>query len=174
VSAGRHGWLLAFADAQALREGALLARADGRPACDVYAPCPIPGLAEPRPARRDPLPWLALAGGLLGGLGTFALETWAAVVAYPLDVGGRPDFSWPAFVPPALEMALLGAALFAVFGCLYVCGLPRWHHPAFGNDAFERASRDGFFLMLAGELDEEQARALAYELGALSCEEVPA
>ena len=98
------------------------------------------------------------------------------MIDYPINVGGRPTFSWPAFVPPALEMTILFAALFGVFAMLMGNGLPRLHHPLFAIEAFERASSDRFFLLLRADdpqFDAQRARAFLDTLSPLSITEVP-
>ena len=82
---------------------------------------------------------------------------YSAVIDYPINVGGRPLGSWPAFVPPAVEMAVLGAVLFGVVAMLTGNGLPRLHHPLFEVPEFERASADGFFLLLRSSEEDIDA-----------------
>ncbi len=94
-----------------------------------------------------------------GGLGTFALEWYSAVFDYPINVGGRPTVSWPAFLPPAIEMTLVGAAVFGVIAMLIHSGLPRLHHPLFDVKAFERGSNDRFFLLLRADDPKLRSRA---------------
>lgn len=137
-----HGWLAEFRDVAVLREAVRRLRAAGVERIAAYAPFAVPELDELMPPRRRVVPWFALAGGLLGGLGTLALQYWAAVVDYPVRVGGRPDASWPAFVPAALEMTLLFTAGFGVLGMLLANRLPRWYHPVFNVDTFALVSQD--------------------------------
>jgi hypothetical protein len=91
---------------------------------------------------------ITLAGGLLGGLGAYALQWWINRIAYPLNIGGRPLHSWPAFIIVTFEMAVLFGGIATLFGMLALNGLPLPHHPVFGAPGFERASRDRFFLCI--------------------------
>lgn len=173
-----HGLLAEFADADRLLAAAVRARGAGHGrALEAYSPFPIEGLEEALGVGdTDRVPLFTLLGALVGGLGTFALECYAAVLNYPLNVGGRPLLSWPAFLPPAIEMALLGAALGGVLAMLIGNGLPRLHHPLFAAAAFERVSMDRFFLLWRADragFEARTARAFLETLSPLSITEVP-
>lgn len=175
---GMYGLLAEFADAGQLRGAALRARLEGRYRnVEAYSPFPVDGLAEALDGPRLRVPFWTLLGGIWGGGATFLLEWYSAVVDYPIDVGGRPDFSWPAFVPAALEMTILWAVLFGVAAMLIGNGLPRLNHPLFDVPAFDRASDDRFFLLLRADdprFDASECRAFLESLGPLSISEVPA
>ena len=145
-------------------------------AVDAYAPYSIEGLAEALGFHRSRVPLLALAGGIVGGAGAYFLQWYAAVVDYPINAGGRPLHSWPAFVPATFELTVLGAA-FAVFvGLWLLCGLPRLNHPIFNAPDFDLASRNRFFLAVRADdpqFDAERVRAFLEGLGPLRVVEVP-
>jgi hypothetical protein len=104
-------------------------------------------------------------------------QWYAAVVDYPINIGGRPLHSWPAFIPATFEITILGAAVAAVLAMLVLNGLPRLHHPLFEVEEFELASRNRFFLCLPARdpvFAPGPARDLLEGLHPLLLREVPA
>lgn len=146
-----YGRLAQFADAADLLQAAARLRERGYARIEAFTPYPVDGLSDilGHPTRRIPL---AMAcGGLIGGVGTLAMQYFAAVRDYPIDVGGRPAASWPAFVPAAIEVAILFAVLAGVGAFLRGCRLPALYHPLFHVEWFEEASRAGFLLLLRAD-----------------------
>ena len=143
---------------------------------EAYSPFAVEGMDEALGYCRDGVASWMLLGAVIGGVGTYALEWYSAVFNYPINVGGRPTASWPAFLPAALEMTVLGAAVFGVLAMLIGNGLPRLNHPLFDVKAFERASADRFFMVVHlhdPSIDVQIVRELCRSLSALAVEEVP-
>ena len=144
---------------------------------DGYTPFPVHGLDEAIGRRRTKLPMLVLAGGIAGLVGGMGMMWFSSVVHYPINVGGRPYFSWPMFIPIAFECTVLLASLTAVFAMLGLNNLPEPYHPTFNVPNFARASRDSFFLCVEATDDKFDVQKLFEDFNtthARSVHEVPA
>jgi len=115
---------------------------------DAYSPFPIEELAEAIGFHHNGVAPVVLVGGLLGCVSGYLMQWWIATVSYPVNVGGRPYHSWPAFIVVTFELTILFAVLFAVFGMLALNGLPMPYHPTFNVPRFAFASKDRFFLII--------------------------
>lgn len=143
-----HGLMAEFETAEALIEAAHEARKAGYRRMDAYAPFPVHGLAQALGMPRTKLPFIVLAAGATGGLTGYFMQYFAMVVHWPMNVGGRPLHSWPAFIPVTFEMTVLFASLAAFVSIIALNRLPEPYHPVFNVPAFERASSDRFFLCI--------------------------
>ena len=143
-----HGLMAEFENPTDLVGAADRARLAGYTVMDAYSPFPIEELDEALGLQKNSLPLITLLGGIFGGLGGYGLQYWTQVIAWPMNIGGRPYHSWPHFIPVTFECTVLGASLAAFVGMLVLNGLPKPYHPVFNIRAFDRASRDRFFLCI--------------------------
>ena len=140
-----------------------------------YSPYPIEELSEAIGFTRTSLPLIVLIGGILGGLGGFFMQYWMEVIDYPLNVGGKPFNSWPAFIPITFEMTVLVAAFSAVLGMLVLNKLPQPYHPVFNLPNFALATRDRFFLAIEAndaKFDHAEVVELLKSLNAVEVNDV--
>jgi hypothetical protein len=137
-----------FETPEGLLAAARAAASAGYTRVEGYSPFEVKGVAEALGYRGSPVALITLIAGMLGGLTGFGMCWYAFAVYYPLNIGGRPHNSWPAWIPITFELTVLFAALSAAMGMLVLNGLPRLAHPVFEIPGFERASRDRFFLVI--------------------------
>ena len=119
------------------------------------------------------LPLIVLIAGLAGAAAGFLMQVYANVIAYPVNIGGRPGFSWPAFVPIAFEIGILSAVVVGFVAFLVVNRLPRLYDPVDEAILMRGASRDRWCLAIRTEAPD-RAHALLQELAADAVEELPA
>jgi hypothetical protein len=143
-----HGLLAEFLTAQEILEATRRARLEGYRHMDAYTPYPVEGLPAELGLPRTRIPLVVLLGGIVGAAGGYFMQYWAAAVDYPVNIGGKPLNSWPAFIPITFEMMVLVAALAAILGMFFLNGLPHPYHPLFHIDRFDRATQDRFFLCI--------------------------
>jgi hypothetical protein len=168
--AGRvYGLMAEFETAGGVVSAAKEARRKGFRQMDAFSPFPLEELIHAVGHDRSRLPFLVLLGGIFGAAVGYGLQYWVSVLAYPLNVAGRPLHSWPLFIPVTFEMTILVAAVTAVLGMLAINGLPQPYHPVFNAPRFaEHASTDRFFLCIEATdplFDLEETRAFLESLG---------
>ncbi|HEY8459222.1 MAG TPA: DUF3341 domain-containing protein [Blastocatellia bacterium] len=172
---GSYGLLAEFDSPSAVVAAARRVYGAGYRRINAYSPFPIEELSEAIGFHHDRVALVTLIGGILGALGGFALQYWTSAIDYPINVGGRPLLSLPAFIPVTFECTILLAAFGAFFGNLLMSGLPQPYHPAFNAPNFARASQDRFFLCVESDdpmYDEPKTRAFLEGLGAIEVSNV--
>lgn len=176
MSAGTlRGIAAEFDGPEALAGAVQRLRTAGFEAVDAFSPHPVLAVGEALARRRSVIPFLVFAGGVFGAAWGFYLQYYGAAVSYPINIGGRPLNSWPAFMPTTFEMTVLCAVIAAVFGALYLAGLPHLSHWIFHTPGFERASQDGFFVVVERwdpRFDRDTVRSLLANCRALRVEDV--
>jgi len=170
-----YGLMAEFEDPATLVAATRHSYQEGYRRMDAYSPFPVEGLAEALGARRKEVPLIVLLGGLVGCFGGFFMQYYIAAIYFPLNIGGRPLNSWPAFIPVTFELTVLVAALSAVFGLLALNRLPMPYHPTFNVPRFKFASRDSFFLCIEAtdaKFDRDATREYLLSLGPREVNEV--
>jgi hypothetical protein len=167
-----------FDTAEAVKGAAARLRQQGYRVFEAYTPYPVEGLdriIHPGPKRT--LPLLMFAGAILGAVWGYWIQFWDEALNYPINVGGRPHNSWPAFMVGTFEFMLLVTVAAGFFGMLAASRLPRLYHPVFEAFAFPRATRDRFVICIEASDPHFDASAIRREfeqLGAQQIEEVRA
>ncbi len=172
-----YGMMAEFETPEALVAAAKKTEQAGYTVYDAYTPFPVEELEDAVPRSGPYVGLLVLIGGLSGVLLGFLMEAYLAGEYYPINVGGRPLLSWPAFIPVAYECGILLASFSAVFGMLGLNGFPMPYHPVFNIEQFERASLDRFFLTIESadpKFDQADTTQFLQGLGAASVVQVPA
>ncbi len=170
-----YGYLAEFPDGDSLVAATRKAKAEGYTRMDTFSPYAIGETADALGFPKSEMGTIMLIGGLTGACSGFFMQYWCNTYGYSLNVGGRPYLSWPSFIPITFEMMVLTAVLSGLFGFIALCGLPRFHHPLFNSKAFDRATRDRFFLVVEAvdpKYDGPAVRSFLDTLSPLSVEEV--
>jgi hypothetical protein len=170
-----YGLMAEFANPEELLRAAQAAYDAGYRKMDAYSPSPIDGVAEAIGFTKTRVPLVVLIGGIIGAATAYGMQYYSAVRDYPLNVGGRPLHSWPAFVPITFELTVLFAAFAAVIGMLAMNRLPKPYHPVFNIPEFKLASQTRFFLCLEASdprFSQQNAQHFLESLGPLAIHEV--
>ncbi|MNR92111.1 hypothetical protein D3C72_231320 [compost metagenome] len=161
-----HGMMAVFETPEALLGAAQRAREAGYQRMDAYTPYPVDGLPETLGIPPDRLPLIVLLSGLAGGILGYGMQFFAMAIHLPINVGGRPLNSWPAFVPITFELTILFGAFGAVIGMLAMNRLPQPYHPSFNVPGFEQVTLDRFALCIeAGDPLFERERTRSFLQG---------
>lgn len=170
-----YGVVATFSTPEEILGAAKKVNAQGYTHVDAYSPIPVEGMVEAIGWRDDRLGWLVFGGGLTGIVAGLGLEWWSSTQAYAHNVGGKPLFSLPAFLPVFYECTILFAAFAATFGMIALNGLPKPHHPIFNASTGERASQDRFLLCVEAtdpQFDRDAVQRFMETLGAEKVEYV--
>lgn len=141
--------LAEFAGKEEAAEAARLAAQAGHAPQDVLSPSPIEGIAEhlAPPRTYGPIGWVMFVAGAVGAALGYLTQWYSSVFDYPIDSGGRPLDSWPAFLLVPYECAILAAGVVGLLGWMWMCGLPKLFHPLFAAAVTERAVQDRYLLV---------------------------
>lgn len=171
-----YGLMAQFDDADQLLAAATKAYGEGYRKLDAHSPFPVEGLADAIGFRRTGVPKICFVAGAIGAVGGFFLQYTIATLDYPINVGGRPLNSWPAFIVIAFELAIMSTGVGGFLGMLIADRLPKPYHPVFNVPSFSRlASRDRFFLSIEADdpkFDLEKTRSFLLSLNPKEVAEV--
>lgn len=143
-----YGVIAEYDDPDVLLKAAARAYGEGYRKMEAYSPFPVHGLADAIGFHKDWIPLCTMVAGLAGAAGAFGMQYFATVIHYPYSIGGRPDFSWPAYIPITFEGMILCAAFTCGISMLLFNGLPSPYHSVMNAKNFHRASSDRFFLCI--------------------------
>lgn len=165
-----------FADAAQMLRAIDALSANGYERLETFTPFDMSELDDHLQLQRSRLPWFVFACGLAGLIAAYAIQWWANVHRYPLNIGARPVNAIPAFIPSTFEGMVLCAALGAFFGLLLWLRLPNYSTSLESVDAFRRASSDKFLILLEGvhgQLSLADAARIMRDAGALHTAAAP-
>lgn len=102
--------------------------------CDAFTPYPIHGLDKILRHKRSLIPWVTLLFGLIGCFGGLGFQIWVSAVDWPVNIGGKPYLSIPAFIPVTFECTVLLGGLATFAAVLWFCRLPNYHTRALDKE----------------------------------------
>ena len=173
-----YGLLAKFPTPETLVAATRQATSAGFRELDAYSPFPIEDLSEALRLKSSKLPYAVLGGGITGGLLGFLMQVYATAIDYPLNIGGRPLISWPAYIPITFELTILLAAFGGVIGLFVITRFPQPYHPVFNVEDFQKhGSQDGFYLGIEArdpKFDLADTRKFLEDQGAILVSEIEA
>jgi hypothetical protein len=175
MTQGPYGVMAEFDSPSALVAAARAARERGYRKLDAYSPFAIEELSDALDLHKNKLPLIVLVGGIIGGIAGYLLQYYVTVLYFPINIGGRPLHSWPAYIIITFELTILFGGISAVLGLLGLCGLPMPYHPVFNVPRFAMASHNRFFLCIESTdplFDAEKTREFLESLEAKEVSEV--
>ncbi len=135
---------------------------------DCHTPYPLHGLDDAMGLKPSPIPYITLSAGFVGISAALLLQGWMSAVDYPVRIGGKPMWSWPAFVPITFELFVLFSCV-TIMGCVVLfCKLGKWHSPLHDSDIMKEVTSTRFAVVLDSEdsnFTEEKAQKLLEETG---------
>lgn len=130
------------------------------PGLEVYSFLPEDELIERLNLKQKYIPVLAVTGAILGVLAALAIQSWPNLFTYPMNIGGKPLFSWPAFLIVMFELGILASALCVVAGLILGNGLPRYDREIFNLPAYAENRHQHFFILTLKEYVHVKALAI--------------
>ncbi|MCK5124677.1 MAG: DUF3341 domain-containing protein [candidate division Zixibacteria bacterium] len=145
------GIMAQFSNPGELMKAAEKLRDSGYSKFDCHSPFPIHGMDKAMGLSSSSLGWVVGLAAIIGTTGALGLQWWTSTIDYPLVISGKPLFSFQAYVPITFAVGVLLSGVAALIGMLALNGLPRWNHPVFNSDKFEKVTDDAFFISIEAE-----------------------
>lgn len=123
-----------FEEEHKVVEAARKSRDLGMTKFDAISPYPIHGMEEACGIKRSSIPYITFGASLTGLFVGLYITWYTSVADWPINVGGKPLFSLPAFIPILFELTILFAALTSVAAMFYFTGMPRINPPVIDPD----------------------------------------
>ncbi|MHC4941615.1 MAG: DUF3341 domain-containing protein [Planctomycetota bacterium] len=152
-----------YDDADSLVAAARKVRDEGYKHWDCHTPYPVHGLDQAMGIKASPIPYITITAGFFGVIAALLMQGWMSAVDYPVRIGGKPMFSWPAFVPICFELFVLFAALATMGSILYFCKLVRWNSPLNDSGIMQEVTTHRFGVVIEAR-DPMFSEARAWEL----------
>ena len=115
---------------------------------DCHTPYPVHGLDAAMGLKRSPVSKICLTSGFVGLAAALWMQWWMSAADYPVVIGGKEFFSWPAFVPITFELFVLFSGLAITGSLIWFCKLWRWHSPLHDTDVMKEVTCDRFAIVL--------------------------
>lgn len=147
------------------------AREHGYEIVDAYTPYAVHGLDKAMGVRPTRIAWLCLAFGLTGAIAKLWFQIWTSAFDWPVNVGGKPLTSLPAFVPVTFEVMVLFAGVGTVLAFSIMSKLWPGKKPGV---VYPDATNDRFVLVLAqndAAFDVEKVRQMFVHYNVVQVEE---
>jgi len=157
-----------YDDPKSLIAAAAAVRDAGYKKWDCHTPYPVHGLDKAMGLKESPIPYLTLTAGFIGVIAALGMQGWMNAVDYPINIGGKPLFSWPAFIPITFELFVLFAAITTMGAIVFFCRLFRWHSPLHDSGIMAEVTSHRFAVVLQADdpaFTEQKAGSLLADTG---------
>lgn len=154
-----------FDDEKVLFPAVSQVRKTGYKLHDIYTPFAVHGLDHAMGLRDTSIHTAGFIFGLTGTTTAVSFMTWSFTKDWPVNVGGKPNFALPAWIPITFELTVLMAAVGMVLTFCYLCQLA----PGIKKHHFHPRATDDLFVMViecTEKTNEEEVKKFLQDAGA--------
>ncbi len=138
---------------------------------EAISPYPLHGMEDALQIPRSCIPYVTFVGGLVGMFTGLFITIWTSAYDWPINVGGKPYVSLPAFIPIVFELTILFGALSSVVALAWFCRIPKLNPPIIDPDL--SSHKFALFIPTSDKsFNAEQAENLLRQVGALEVKKV--